>query len=225
MAESATDSRKNFLLHIDAFWEKATITPLFSNENWTKRWKSALLAKEWIQLQIFLNGPPTAGTYPPEPLYEESVENPTQATERDTKVCNQQLKVTWQNRCKKIDKIGILCGDRLWEHCDQKATSLLYQFIRTEGRRNFKSKRPQLIIGKESMKELWRVGEESFTKTWNITYDRFVFFSSIQQKKENMRRVSMEDSLDSQKIVVWEMRKQHYFIFNTYLQHIEVEKN
>ena len=35
------------------------------------------------------------------------------------------------------------------------------------------------------MKELWRVIEDYFVKTWNITYDCFVFFSSKQQKEES----------------------------------------
>ena len=64
-------------------------------------WKLALLAKEGIQLDNLLNDPPATVTYPPEPTYEEPVENHTQATERDRKVRNQQLKVNWQNRCKK----------------------------------------------------------------------------------------------------------------------------
>ena len=84
-----------------------------------------MLAKEEIQLEILLNGPPPAVKYPPEPVYEEPMENHTQATERDVKVRNQQLEVNWQNRCKKITEIGILCGDKPWEHCEQKAASLL----------------------------------------------------------------------------------------------------
>ena len=70
----------------------------------------AFLAKEGIQLETLLNGPPPEITYSSDSLHEEPVENYTQATERGRKVRNQQLKLTWQNRCKTIDKIGILCG-------------------------------------------------------------------------------------------------------------------
>ena len=52
------------------------------------------------------------------------MENQTQATERERNVSNQQLMVTWQNRCNKIDEIGILCGDKTWELCEKKASSL-----------------------------------------------------------------------------------------------------
>ena len=55
------------------------------------------------------------------------MENHTQATERDRKVRNQQLKVNWQNRCKKIDEIGTLCKDKPWEYCKQKAAPTYIQ--------------------------------------------------------------------------------------------------
>ena len=109
MAQSAADSKKT-PLHIEEFWEKPTATPPLTWDKWTQQWKLALLAKEGIQLDTLLNDPPATVTYPPEPTYEEPVENHTQATERDRKVRNQQLKVNWQNRCKKVEEIGIFCG-------------------------------------------------------------------------------------------------------------------
>ena len=139
MEQSAADSRKS-PLQIDAFWEKPTITPPLSWDKWTQQWKLALLAKEGIQLETLINGPPSAISYPKEPTYEEPAENHTQATKRDQKVRNQPLKVNWQNRCKKIDEIGIFCGNKPWELSEQKAVSLLFLCIGTEGRRIFKSK-------------------------------------------------------------------------------------
>ena len=102
MAQSAADFRKT-PLNINAFWEKPTVTTPLSWDKWTQQWKLALLATERIQLETLINGPPSAVTYPPEPICEKLVEDKTQATERDRKVRNQQLKVNWQNRCKKID--------------------------------------------------------------------------------------------------------------------------
>ena len=98
MAQSAAESKKT-PLHVDAFWEKPTATPPLTWDKWTQQLKLALLAREGIQLELLLNDPPTTLTYPPEPTCEEPVENHTQATERDRKVCNQPLKVNWQNRC------------------------------------------------------------------------------------------------------------------------------
>ena len=114
------------------------------------------------------------------------MENHTQMTERDRKIRNQQLKVNWQNRCKKIEEIGILCGDKLWGICEQKSISLLYLSIGTEGRRIFKSKHPPFQIEKPPFKELWQALEDSFKKVGNITYGRFVFYSCKQQKVESV---------------------------------------
>ena len=185
MAQSAADSKKT-PLHIEAFWEKPTVTPPLTWINWTQQWKLALLAKEGIQLDILLNDPPTTVTYPPEPTYEEPVKNHTQATERDRKVRNQQLKLNWQNSCTKVEEIGILCGDKPWGICEQKTISLLYLSIGTEGQRIFKSKYPHFQIEKQPFKDLWRAMEDSFTKVRNITYDRFVFYLCKQQKGESV---------------------------------------
>ena len=111
MAQSAAES-KSTPRHLEAFWEKPTATPPLTWDKWHQQWKLALLAKEGIQLDNLLNDPPAAVTYPPELTYEEPVENNTQATERDRKVRNKQLKVNWQNLCNKIEEIGILCGDK-----------------------------------------------------------------------------------------------------------------
>ena len=72
-------------LHIDALWEKATITPTQSCENRTHQGKLALLAEKGIQLPILPNGPPSGDVYPPEPVYEKPDENHTQAMEKDRK--------------------------------------------------------------------------------------------------------------------------------------------
>ena len=145
MAQSATESKKT-PPHTEAFWEKPTATPSLTCDKWIQQWKLALLAKEGIQLDNLLNDPTPAVTYPTEPIYEEPVENHTQATERDRKVRNQQLKVNWQNRCKKIEEIGILCGDKPWGICEQKSISLLYLSIGTERRQILKSKHPHFQI-------------------------------------------------------------------------------
>ena len=135
-----------------------------------------------------MNDPPATVTYQPELTYEEPVENHTQATERDRKIRNQQLKVNWRNCCKKIDEIGILCGDKPWGICEQKSIPLLYIIIGTEGRRIFKSKHLHFQIVKQPFKDLWQAMEDFFTKVRNITYDRFVFYSCKQKKGESVQK-------------------------------------
>ena len=145
-----------------------------------------IVGERRIQLETLTNGPPSAVTYSPNTTYEEVVKNHTQANERNRKVPNQQLKVKWQNRCEKINEIGILCGDKPWGICEQKAASLLYLRIGTEGRRISKNKHPHFQIEKEPFKELRQPMDDTFTKIKNITYDRFAFFSSKQQKGESV---------------------------------------
>ena len=189
MVQSAADSKKT-PLHIEAFWEKPTPTPPLTWDNRTQQWKLALLAKEGIQLDNLLKDLPATVTYPPEPTYEETVENHTQTTEKDRKVRNQQLKVNWQDRCKKVEEIEFLCGDKPWGICEQKAISLLYLSIGREGRRIFRSKHSHFQIEKQPFKELWQAMEDSFTKVGNITYDRF-FSIHVSSKKESRLKVSM----------------------------------
>ena len=139
-------------MHINAFWEKATIIPHFSWEKWSQQWKLALLAEKGIQLEVLLNGSPPGVKYPPEPECEKPVQNHTQATEHDRNIRNQQLKVTWRNRCKKINENGILYADKPCNIFNQKAPSLLYLCIETEGRRIIKNKHSDFFIKKEPMK-------------------------------------------------------------------------
>ena len=57
MAQPAAESKKPPLQN-DAFWEKRTATPPLTWDKWTQQWKLALLAKEGIQLELLLKGPP-----------------------------------------------------------------------------------------------------------------------------------------------------------------------
>ena len=76
MSQSAVNSRKT-PLRINAFREKPTITPPLAWDKWTQQWRLVLWVKEGIRLETSLNGPPQATTYPPEPVFEEPVENHT----------------------------------------------------------------------------------------------------------------------------------------------------
>ena len=73
--------------------------------------KLAILAKEGISIDTLRKDPPDKRTLPPEPIYEDKVENTSQS-ERDRKTQNEQLKNPWLNCCQKIELVGILCGDK-----------------------------------------------------------------------------------------------------------------
>ena len=73
-------------------------TPLVGEMNATMEIGNLFQIEREVELEIFFKRPPTGVTYLPESVHEEPVVSNTQATERNEKICNQQLKVTWQNR-------------------------------------------------------------------------------------------------------------------------------
>ena len=88
--------------------------------------KLAIQAKEGISIDTLRKDPPDKVTLPPEPIYEDNVENSRSQSESDRKTRNEQLKNAWLNRCQNIELVGILCGDKPWSYCDNKAVSLTY---------------------------------------------------------------------------------------------------
>ena len=88
-----------------------------------------------------LADPPEHVVLPPEPTYEDAVENSTAQSEQDRRTRNEQAKTAWKNHCLRIEALGLLCGDKLWKICDRKASSLTYLSFGTEGRRVFNSKK------------------------------------------------------------------------------------
>ena len=124
MAQSATKERA--LLGIEPFWEKPTLEPPLRWVRWQIMLKSAIMAKEGISINILLEDPPDKVILPPEPIYEDNVENSTSQSERDRKIRNEQLKSSWLNFCQKIELVDIFCGEKPWKYCDNKAVSLTY---------------------------------------------------------------------------------------------------
>ena len=110
MAQSAVKERA--LLGSKPFWEKPTLEPPLRWDRWQIMLKLAILAKEGISIDTLREDPPDKVTLPPEPIYEDNIENSTSQIERDRKIRNEQLKNAWLNRCQKIELVGILCGDK-----------------------------------------------------------------------------------------------------------------
>ena len=113
------------------------------------------MAKEGIPINILLEGPPDKVILPPELIYEDNAENSTSQSERDRRMRNEQLKNSWLNRCQKIQFVGILCVEKSWNYCDNKAVSLTYLSLGMEGRRIFGSQEPNIQIDRVTTKDLW----------------------------------------------------------------------
>ena len=120
MAQSATKERA--LPGIEPFLEKPTLEPPLRWDRWHIMLKLAIMAKEGISIDILLEDPPDKFILPPEPIYEDNVENSTSQSERDRRIRNEQLKNSWLNRCQKIDFVETLCGEKPWKYCHNKAT-------------------------------------------------------------------------------------------------------
>ena len=183
MAQSATKERA--LLEIEPFWEKPTLEPPLRWDRWQIMPKLAIMAKEGISTDILLGDPPGKVILPPEPIYEADVEN---STERDRRIRNEQLNNSWLNHCQKIELVGILCGEKPWKYCDNKAVSLTYLSLGMEGRRIFGSQKPNIQIDRVTTKALWGSLDRVFTKQRNVTSDRYTFLTRKQMKGEPVEK-------------------------------------
>ena len=186
MAQSATKERA--LLGIEPFWEKPTLEPPLRWDRWQIKLKLAIMAEEGISIDILPDDPPDKVILPPEPIYENDVENSTAQSERDRRTRNEQLKNSWLNRCQKIELVGILCEEKPWKYCDSKAVSLTYLSLGMEGRRIFVSQEPSIRIDRVTTRVLWECLDRVFTKQRNITFDRYTFPTRKQMKGEPVEK-------------------------------------
>ena len=154
MAQSATKDSGKSPLGIQPFWEKATLEPPIRWEFWRIQLKIAILAREGIEVDLLLVDPPEHVLLPPEPAYEDAVDNPTAQSERDRRTRNEQAKTAWKNQCQRVMTVGVLCGDKPWKLCDRKASSLMYLSLGMEGRRVFNSKNSTINLETISTKDL-----------------------------------------------------------------------
>ena len=182
MAQSAIKDSGKSPLGIQPFWEKATLEPPLRWEYWRTELKLAIPAREGIEVDLLLADPLINVILPPEPAYEDTVDNPTAQSERDRRTRNEQAKTAWKNQCQRIETIGILCGDKPWKLCDRKASSLMYLSLGMEGRRVFNSKNSTINLEAISTKNLWDVLNTTFIRIHNITFDRYLFLTRKQQK-------------------------------------------
>ena len=180
MAQSAV--KELALLGVEPFWEKPTLKPPLRRDRWRIILKLSILAKEGISINTLREAPPDKVTFPPELIYEDNIENSTSQSERDRKTRNEQLKNARLNRCQKIEFVGILCGDKPWKFCDNKAVSLTYLSLGMEGGRIFGSQEPNIQIDRVTTKDLWESLDRVFAKQRNITFDRYTFLTRKQLK-------------------------------------------
>ena len=139
-------------------------------------------------MDLLLADPPEHVVLPPEPAYEDVVENPTAQSERDQRTRDEQANTAWKNHCLRIEAVGVLFGDKPWKLCDRKAFSLMYLSRGTEGQRVFNSKNSTVNLDEISTRSLWDILNETFILIHNITFDRYLFLTRKQQKGEPIEK-------------------------------------
>ena len=157
MAQSALKDSGKSPLGIQPFWEKATLEPPLRWEYWRTQLKLAIHSREEIVVGLLLADPPDHVVLPPEPAYEDAVENPTVQSERDRRTRNEQTKTAWKHHCLRIEAISVLYGDKPWKICNRKTSSLMYLSLGAEGRRVFNSKNSTVNLDEISTRNLWDI--------------------------------------------------------------------
>ena len=148
----------------------------------------ALVTKTNIDLDELLREKPTTIVYPPEPVEDQPVNNPTQTVERERLTRYGQAVAKWKNECNLIDRIGVLCGDKPWDVADRKAKSMAYLTIGTEGRRLHTRKYPHTNVENITTLQLWEELELPFIRLRNVTFDRYLLLTRRQQKVETVEQ-------------------------------------
>ena len=119
MAQS--DSKGKTMLGLEPFWEKPSSNPPITWEKWRSQVKPVIVAKTNVQLEDLLREKTTTVIYPPEPVEEAPVTNPTQTMERERLRRYHQAITRWKNECNLIDQIGVHCADKPWDIADRKS--------------------------------------------------------------------------------------------------------
>ena len=66
-----------------------------------------------------------------------------------------------------------MCGDKPWIQADLKTVSMLHLSLCIEGRRIICSRNPRLKMDALTTVEFWKIMEDTFLGSRNITFDRF----------------------------------------------------
>ena len=133
-------------------------------------------------VDLLLADTPEHVVLPPEPAYEDAVDNPTAQSEREICTRKEQAKTAWKNNCLSLETLGVLSGNKPWKACD------LYLSLGTEGRRGFNSKHSVANLDEILTKILWDILNKTFIHINNITFDRYLFLKLKQQKAEPIEK-------------------------------------
>ena len=142
-----------------------------------------------IELDDLLREKPTTIIYPPEPVEEKPVQNPTQTMERERLTRYNQAVAKWINECNLIDRLGVPCGDKPWDIADKRAKSMIDLTIGIEARRMHTRKYPHTNAENITTQQLCEELELKFIRPRNVTFDHYLLLTRRQQKGETMEQL------------------------------------
>ena len=179
-----SDSKGRKALGLEPLWDKPDSNPSIPWEKCRSQLKMTLVAKTNHELDEILQERPTAVMYPPEPVEEQPVQNPTQTMERERQTRYHQAIAKWKNKCNQCYRVGVLCGDKPWDMADRKAKSLMYLSLGIEGRKRHSRKFPHTNMETKSTLGIWDELEQTFIHPGNVTFDRFLLLTRKQHRGE-----------------------------------------
>ena len=91
----------------------------------------------------------------------------------------------WENECRAILNRGPMIDRYSWDDADIKVKSLVYLSLGTEASRIYHQRNPHALIDRCSTNELIYELGITFTRTRNITFDRFQLIT-VQNSNENL---------------------------------------
>ena len=192
MAQSALKKRRPLV--IEALWEKPSSNPTLKWENWQKKAKLAILAKENIILDILLDPKPENVWLHLELVYESTKTVPSDQWERQRLPRNVQLYMYWEHLCQRQLEIGIMCGGKPLNEAERKIVSMFYFSLGTEGRRIVCSRNLHLMW---IYCRLWRSGKSWRTLSFNHEILLLTGTSFLQQNNQRNWQI---------KGIIWKLR-------------------
>ena len=172
---------------VPLFWESGA-NPANEWQTLFCTFKMAVMAKENMHVDRLLRLKPTANNlfYPIMPTYEERIETTSEEENRKREIRNERRKVDWENECKQIRSRGPIIDRYTWDEADLKVKSLTYLSLGTEATRIFHQRYPRTVIDRCSTNELVYELGLIFTRTRNLTFDRFQLITVQQNPNENL---------------------------------------
>ena len=157
-------------------------------EKWRSQLKMALVAKTNVELDELLREKPTTVIYPPEPVEEQPVNNPTQTMERERLTRYSQAVAKWKNECNLIDRIGVLFAET---NHGMRQTERKINGLSNHWNRGTPDAHPKVPPRKRrehhDTTTVGRIGVD-ISRPRNVTFDRYLLLTRRQQKGETMEQ-------------------------------------